>query len=72
MLSEVFWVSFVSALTASFALTLRMCLRSRCDRVDCLCIKIHRAVDLESMEAQHQPQLSSPTVDQNDKSTYTL
>ena len=61
MLSEVFWTSFVMSISAMFGLSLRLCLRSRCDRVDCLCLKIHRDTQLEHEEVQPhlEPQLDN-------------
>lgn len=56
-LSEAFWITFVATISAMFGLTLRMCLRSRCDQVECLCLKIHRQTDLESQEQTQQQQL---------------
>lgn len=52
-LSESFWVAFIATISAMFGLSLRMCLRSRCDQVDCLCFKIHRDTHLEHDEAQN-------------------
>lgn len=62
-LSESFWIAFIATLSAMFGLSLRMCLRSRCDRVDCLCLKIHRDTQLESLEAQHQHIPEEPQLD---------
>jgi hypothetical protein len=74
MLSEVFWTSFVLSVSAMFGLSLRMCLRSRCDRVDCLCLKIHRDTQLESLEAgnnriQEEPELDNREIYNNEKIT---
>lgn len=56
-LSEAFYITLVATFSAMFGLTLRMCLRSRCDQVECGCIKIHRQTDLESQEQTHQQEL---------------
>jgi len=45
--SEAFWISIAGLLFGFLGLTIRVCLKSKCDRVDCCCLKIHRAVDLE-------------------------
>jgi hypothetical protein len=58
-LSEAFWIAFIATVSAMFGLSLRMCLRSRCDRVDCLCLKIHRDTQLEHDEAQNNPDTST-------------
>lgn len=65
-LTETFWVAFIATISAMFGLSLRMCLRSRCDQVDCLCLKVHRAVDLESQEHQEhqQHQQQEPRLDE--------
>lgn len=56
-LSEAFYITLVATFSAMFGLTLRMCLRSRCDQVECGCIKIHRQTDLESQEQTQQQEL---------------
>jgi len=46
-LSETFWILLVTSAFAFFGLTVRICLKSKCDRIDCLCIKIHRNTEQE-------------------------
>ncbi len=46
-LSESFYITLVATASALIGLCVRYALRSKCDRVECGCIKIHRAVDLE-------------------------
>jgi hypothetical protein len=53
-ISETGLISIITIISGICALALRMCLKSKCDQVDCLCLKIHRAVDLESQEQQQQ------------------
>jgi hypothetical protein len=47
MLSETGLISVLTIVSAIIGLTLRMCLRSKCDQVECFCLKIHRNVELE-------------------------
>lgn len=54
-LSEAFFITLIATVSAMFGLSLRMCLRSRCERVECCCFKVQRAVELEHDEAQDQP-----------------
>lgn len=46
-LSESFYITLVATASALIGLSIRYALRSKCDRVECGCLKIHRAVDLE-------------------------
>ena len=46
--SEGFWITMAGLIIGFAGLTIRLCLKSKCDDVSvCCCIKIHRAVDLE-------------------------
>ena len=45
--SEGFYITIGGLLFGFLGLTIRYCLKSKCDRVECCCMKIHRAVDLE-------------------------
>jgi len=45
--SEMFWLSLGGLIFGFLGLTIRYCLKSKCDSVECGCIKIHRAVDVE-------------------------
>ncbi len=47
-LSETGLISVLTIVSAIIGLSLRMCLKSKCDQVDCLCLKIHRNVELEN------------------------
>ncbi len=42
MENEVFWVSFISILGGLVVISLKYCLKSKCDTVKCLCFEIHR------------------------------
>jgi len=35
-----------------FGLTIRYCLKSKCDRIECLCFKVHRNIEAEEDIAQ--------------------
>jgi len=59
-LSESFYITLVATASALIGLCVRYALRSKCDRVECLCLKIHRAVDLEE-QALPPGQPPSPT-----------
>ena len=41
-MDDVFWISITTILVGFFGLSMRMCLRSKCDKVECLCFKVHR------------------------------
>lgn len=47
-MDEVFWISITTILVGFFGLSMRMCLRSKCDRIECLCFKIHRNTEQET------------------------
>ena len=46
-LTETFWVAFVGTIIGFLGLTLKMCLKSKCDNVEVCCIKIRRNVEVE-------------------------
>lgn len=55
MENEVFWVSFLSICSGLFIVSLKYCLKSKCDQVECLgCFKIHRNT------AEEVPELDNP------------
>lgn len=41
-MEDVFWISITTILVGFFGMSMRMCLRSKCDNVECLCLKVHR------------------------------
>jgi hypothetical protein len=58
-LSEMFWSFLVTSLATCFLATLGFCLKSKCDKIELCCLKIHRAVEIESdVEA---PKVELPT-----------
>jgi len=58
MLSEIFWSFVVTTFATCFLATLGFCLKSKCDKIELGCIKIHRAVELE---ADTEPKFELPT-----------
>lgn len=59
VLSETFWIAFVSTMTASCLVTMRWCYRSKCSNVKFCCLQIERDVaGEESLDVQQPP---SPT-----------
>jgi len=46
-LTETFWVAFVGTIIGFLGLTLKMCLKSKCDVIEIGCLKIHRNVEVE-------------------------
>ena len=50
-----FWISFISIFSGMFVITLKYCLKSKCDVIECGCIRIHRNT------AEEAPELESPT-----------
>ena len=48
MLSEIFWSFVVTTFATCFLATLGFCLKSKCDKIQVGCIKVHRAVELET------------------------
>ena len=63
VLSETFWIAFIATVSTMFGLSLRMCLRSRCDVIQLGCIRKHRAVDLEAQEAMRAGTGPNATMD---------
>jgi hypothetical protein len=48
--SEMFWLSLGGLIFGFLGLTIRFCLKSKCDRVDCFGVHIHRRVELEPID----------------------
>jgi hypothetical protein len=61
-LSEMFWSFVVTTFATCFLATLGFCLKSKCDKIELGCIKIHRAVELET--DIEQPKIELPTFNQ--------
>jgi len=57
-LTETFWVAFVGTIIGFLGLSLKMCLKSKCDSIEFCGLKIHRNVqaeiDEEKYEIEHQ------------------
>ena len=49
-LSEAFYISIDGMFVGFLGLTIRYCLKSKCDEVMCCGLHIHRRVDLENSE----------------------
>lgn len=58
MLSEVFWVAFITTMSATLIKCFAMLYKSKCREVQCCCIKIVRDLEAEAaaeaLEAQQQ------------------
>lgn len=58
MLSEVFWVAFITTMSATMIKCFAMLYKSKCREVQCCCIKIVRDLEAEAaaeaLEAQQQ------------------
>jgi hypothetical protein len=65
VLSEVFWISFITATITFLGITAKMCYKSKCKQVECCCIKIIRDVETEEKEMEFLA-LRQPTSSQND------
>jgi hypothetical protein len=62
-LTETFWVAFVGTIIGFLGLSLKMALKSKCDSIECLCLKIHRNIEAELDEEKYEieHQLSNET-----------
>ena len=58
-LSEMFWSFVVTSFATCFLATLGFCLKSKCDKIKCGPLEIHRAVEIES--DVEQPKIELPT-----------
>jgi hypothetical protein len=52
--SEGFWITLSGLVIGFLGLSIRMCLKSKCDQVDFCCLKIHRAVEMEEQIEEKQ------------------
>jgi len=52
--SEGFWITLTGLVIGFLGITVKMCLKSKCDEVNICCIKIHRAVELEEKLEERQ------------------
>jgi len=60
MLSEVFLSFVVSSGIACLLALAQYIFKSKCDKIECCCIKIHRAVELEQNEQIREVELPQP------------
>jgi hypothetical protein len=54
MLSEVFWVAFITTISGMIIKLVSMAYKSKCKEVSCCCIKLVRDVDLEEKENEFE------------------
>ena len=66
-LSEMFWSFLVTSLATCFLSTLVFCLKSKCDKIELGCLKIHRAVEMET--DVEQPRIELPVFNPTRKSS---
>lgn len=59
-LTEGYLILLTTSSFAFFALAMKMCLKSKCDQVECFCFKIHRNTEQEvnDIEAPSTPTFS--------------
>ena len=58
----VFWITIATIVVGSFGLSVKYCLKSKCEHLDlcCGCIKIDRRVDLEVAEEMKSLEMGLP------------
>lgn len=65
MLSEVFWVAFITTISGMVIKLASMCYKSKCKEVELCCLKIVRDTSAEEKEEEfrieHPEQNSSPS-----------
>lgn len=65
MLSEVFWVAFITTISGMVIKLASMCYKSKCKEVEVCCLKIVRDTNAEEKEEEfrieHPDQNSSPS-----------
>jgi len=52
MLSETFWIAFITSITATIVLAIKMCFKSKCYKIDCFLCTIYRDTDHETNDEQ--------------------
>jgi len=69
MLSEVFWVAFISTVTGFLIKVCSMAYKSKCKEVVCCCLKIIRDTDAEEKEEEfrmiHPPSIPTQQTESN-------
>ena len=63
--SEGFWITLTGLVIGFLGLSVRMCLKSKCDQVELCCIKIHR--DTTAEEKIEERQLDYGVYDKSEK-----
>ena len=61
MENETFWISFISICSGLFVVSLKYCLKSKCDTVECFCFKLHRNTEQE-LSAENESDCIKGTV----------
>lgn len=67
MLTEVFLSFVISSGIACILALAQYLFKSKCDNIECCCIKIHRSVELETNENLPQIELPNPLQRQTDR-----
>ena len=49
-----FWLAVIGAIAGFLGLSLKMALKSKCDSIECGCIKIHRNIQAELEEEKYE------------------
>ena len=70
MLSEVFWVAFITTMTGCIIKLVSMAYKSKCKEVACCCIKIVRDTDAEEKEEEFR--ILHPPINNNNTSNNNL
>lgn len=60
MLTEMFWSFMITSIIACILALAQYIFKSKCDNIECCCIKIHRNVELESNDPIQQIELPQP------------
>lgn len=63
--SEGFWITLAGLIVGFLGLSIRMCLKSKCDEVNLCCLKIHR--DTIAEEKIEEKQLDYGIYDKEEK-----
>lgn len=63
-----FWSFMITSVIACILALAQYLFKSKCDNIECCCIKIHRQVDLESNEQLPQIELPNPLQRPNNRS----
>ena len=64
MLSEVFWVAFITTISGLIIKLCSMAYKSKCKEVSCCCIKLVRDVELEEKENEFEITHKVPPLNQ--------